>query len=91
MRKITQVKNDASTAAASTPAFACCELRSGERERRDQQRDGEADAGDRARAGDCRPADRRPQPSMRHRGHQPRREHDADRLAEYVADDDAQA
>ena len=78
------------SAAASTPSFASSQLDAVEGQRRDQQRDREADAGDRAAAGHRRPADRRPQAAAAQPRRQPGGAEHADRLAEHVADDDAE-
>ncbi len=80
-----------SNAAASTPSFASPSCFAVERETRDEQRDGEADARDRAAA-------RRRRPSRRAGGHgrgssvvtSQRCADDADRLADDVADHDAE-
>ena len=66
------------------------ELRAAERQRGDEQRDGEPDPGDRARARDRAPADGRRQALLRDPADQPGRARRADRLADEVADHDAE-
>ena len=66
------------------------EARAVERECRHQQRDGEPDAGDRPRAEDGRPADRGAQATAREPRHEQRHADDSKRLADHVAEQDAE-
>ena len=83
-------QGEAQIAAAQHAELGLLELGAVEGEVGDQQRDGEPDAGDRAAAGDRRPADRRAEPAAAQPRHQPGDAGDADRLAEQVADEDAE-
>ena len=72
------------------PIFASSNCSPSNASARHQQRDGEPDAGDRSRAQDGRPADGRPESLAREVRHEQRHADDSDRLADDVAEQDAE-
>ena len=88
--KVSQVRPAAATTAERMPSFASASVSPLQRQRGDEQGHGEADPGYHPGARHRAPADRGPHPAVAELGDQPCAPSRAERLADQVADDDAE-